>query len=170
MRRPNEVWVADLTYLRTEEGFLFLALLTDQMSPQIVRYHCGDTLESVGCQRALKMALRQLPVGGQVIHHSDRRVQYCCRDYVALARARGVRLSMTETNHCAENALAERMNGILKSEYGLNRCFKTKAQSRRAVAEAIYLYGTRRPHTALGYRLPAQVHANAGSGPLLSPL
>jgi len=163
VRRPNEVWVADVTYLRTEEGFLFLALLTDQMSRQIVGYHCGDTLESVGCQRALQMALKQQPAGVRVIHHSDRGVQYCCHEYVARARAGGVLMSMTETNHCAENALAERVNGILKSEYGLNRCFKTKAQSRRAVAQAIDLYGTRRPHTALGYRFPAQVHAELSS-------
>lgn len=160
-RAPNEVWVGDITYLRTEEGFMFLALLTDIMSRHIVGYHCGDSLESIGCQEALRMALQQLPEGVRPIHHSDRGSQYCCHEYVNLARSRGLSLSMTETDHCAENALAERMNGILKSEYGLDQRFKTKAQSRKAVEQAIGLYGTRRPHSALGYQFPAQVHAQA---------
>lgn len=157
--RPNEVWVGDLTYLRTEEGFMFLALLTDLVSRHIVGYHCADTLESLGCQRALEMALQQLPEGARPIHHSDRGCQYCCHDYVNLALSRGLTMSMTEADHCAENALAERMNGILKSEYGLDQRFKTKAQVRPAVEQAIYLYGHRRPHTALGHRFPAQVYA-----------
>lgn len=157
--RPNEVWVGDLTYLRTEEGFMFLALLTDKMSRHIVGYHCADSLESLGCQHALQMALAQLPEGARPIHHSDRGSQYCCHQYVSLAQAAGLSMSMTEVDHCAENALAERVNGILKSEYGLDQCFKTKAQSSKAVEGAIRLYGTRRPHSALGNRFPAQVHA-----------
>lgn len=156
--RPNEVWVGDLTYLRSEEGFMFLALLTDKMSRHIVGYHCGDSLESVGCQRALEMALEQLRPGEQPIHHSDRGSQYCCHDYVQLAQARGLFLSMTESDHCAENALAERMNGILKSEYGLDRRFKTKTQVRQAVDQAVCLYSTRRPHSALNHQFPAVVH------------
>ena len=158
--RPNQVWVGDVTYLRTDEGFMYLALLTDKMSRKIVGYHCGDTLESIGCQQALKMALQQLRPGEQPIHHSDRGSQYCCHEYVQLAATRGLAMSMTETDHCAENALAERMNGILKSEYGLDRCFKTKALSSQAVAQAIHLYDTRRPHTALGHQFPAVVHAS----------
>jgi transposase InsO family protein len=156
--RPNEVWVGDMTYLRSEEGFMFLALLTDKMSRHIVGYHCGDSLESIGCQRALEMALEQLPPGQRPIHHSDRGSQYCCHEYVQLAWARGLAMSMTESNHCAENALAERMNGILKSEYGLDQRFKTKAQTSRAVEQAIQLYSTRRPHSALGNRFPVVVH------------
>lgn len=163
--RPNEAWVGDLTYLRTEEGFMFLALLTDLVSRHIVGYHYGDSLESVGCQQALQMALQELPEGMRPIHHSDRGSQYCCHEYVELALSRGLSMSMTETNHCAENALAERMNGILKSEYGLDQRFKTKAQSRKAVEQAIVLYGTRRPHSALGNQFPAQVHAQAVSSP-----
>lgn len=156
--RPNEVWVGDLTYLRSEEGFMFLALLTDKMSRHIVGYHCSDSLESIGCQRALVMALEQLPPGQRPIHHSDRGSQYCSHEYVNLACARGLSMSMTEEDHCAENALAERMNGILKSEYGLDQRFKTKAQTRHAVHQAIQLYSTRRPHSALGNQFPAVVH------------
>jgi len=165
---PNEVWVADLTYLRTEEGFMYLSLLTDQSSRHIVGHDCDDSLESLGCQRALQMALEQLPQGPRPIHHSDRGTQYCCHAYVELAQSRGLALSMTEVDHCAENALAERMNGILKAEYGLDQCFKTKAQARQAVAQAIWLYGNRRPHSALAYRFPAQVHAQ-GRPPLAAP-
>lgn len=166
-RGPNEIWVGDLTYLRTEEGFLFLSLLSDKMSRHIVGHYCGDTLESLGCQEALKMALGQLPEGVRPIHHSDRGVQYCCREYVKLAQSRGLSLSMTESNHCAENAQAERVNGILKSEYGLDQLFKSKAQGREAARQAIELYCTRRPHSALGNRFPVQVHA--GSPPLHPP-
>lgn len=157
---PNQVWVGDLTYLRTEEGFMFLSLLTDRVSRHIVGYHCGDSLESLGCQEALKMALKQLPAGQKAIHHSDRGSQYCCHEYVELALSRGLSMSMTEVDHCAENAMAERMNGILKDEYGLDQQFKTKAQTRQAVDQAVLLYGTRRPHSALGNRFPAAVHTN----------
>ena len=156
--RPNEVWVGDLTYLRSQEGFMFLSLLTDKMSRHIVGYHCGDSLESIGCQQALEMALKQLRPGEQPIHHSDRGTQYCCHEYVNRATMAGLAMSMTETDHCAENALAERMNGILKSEYGLDQHFKTKAQARHAVDQAIHLYSTRRPHSSLRNRFPAQVH------------
>lgn len=159
--RPNEVWVGDLTYLRTEAGFLYLALLTDKSSRKVVGYHCGDTLAAGGCLEALKQALAQLPVGATPIHHSDQGTQYCSHEYINWAKAHGLSLSMTETDHCAENALAERMNGILKSEYGLGGQFKTKACAHVAVDQAVHLYNTRRPHTALGYRTPQAAHSLA---------
>jgi len=159
--QPNEVWVGDLTYLRTQEGFLYLALLTDKKSRKIVGYHCGDTLEAEGCLQALERALSDLPAGVHPIHHSDRGTQYCCHEYVNRLADRGLSISMTERNHCAENALAERMNGILKSEYSVGREFKSKQDARRAVDQAVHLYNTRRPHTALDYRVPAQVHSFA---------
>jgi transposase InsO family protein len=159
VQKPNEVWVVDLTYLRTIEGFLYLALMTDKMSRKIVGYHCGDTLEAEGCIRALDQALRDLPDGIFPIHHSDQGSQYCCHAYVKRLQERGLSISMTETNHCAENALAERMNGILKSEYNLGREFRTKAEARRAVDQGVHLYNTGRPHTALNLRFPADVHS-----------
>jgi putative transposase len=164
----NQVWVGDLTYLRTEEGFMFLALLTDVMSRHIVGHHFGDSLESIGCQHALQMALKGLPKQMRPIHHTDRGCQYCCHPYVELALGAGLQMSMTEIDHCAENALAERMNGILKGEYGLDRIFASKAHSRTAVRQAIQLYGTRRPHTALDNQFPAQVYA-AGLPPCTPP-
>ena len=157
--RPNQVWVADLTYLRTCEGFLFLALITDRMSRKIVGHHCGDTLEAIGCVRALEMALKGLPRGAKPIHHSDRGTQYCCHEYVELLRAHNLSISMTEKNHCAENAMAERMNGILKDEYRLDAEFETKGQAHQAVKQAVLLYNTRRPHTMLKNQIPSQVHS-----------
>jgi transposase InsO family protein len=157
--QPNEVWVGDLTYLRTDMGFLFLALLTDKVSRKVVGYHCGDTLAAGGCLMALKQAVAQMPAGAKPIHHSDQGTQYCCHEYVNWLVAHGLSMSMTETDHCAENALAERMNGILKSEYGLGGEFKTKASARLAVDQAVHLYNTRRPHTALKMRTPAEVHS-----------
>ena len=124
----------------------------------MVGAHVGDTLEAAGCVRALEGALAQLPAGARPIHHSDQGSQYCCHDYIGRLAAHGLGISMTESNHCAENALAERMNGILKQEYGLGQEFASKAAARRAVPQSIWLYNTQRPHTALGYRTPEQVH------------
>ena len=157
--RPNEVWVSDLTYLRTWEGFVYLALVTDKGSRKIVGYDCGDTLAAVGCLRALQRALRDLPEGTEPMHHSDRGSQYCCHEYVQSLKERGLGISMTEVDHCAENAMAERMNGILKSEYSLGRQFRTKAEARLAADQAVHLYNNRRPHTALNFRVPAAVHS-----------
>ena len=155
---PNEVWIIDLTYIRTEEGFMFLALVTDKGSRKIVGYHCAENLETKGCVRALRMALAELPAEARPIHHSDRGTQYCSREYGNVLAERGLPISMTETNHCAENAMAERMNGILKGEYGLGGRLESKAQARRAVSQAIQIYNERRPHTALELRTPVQAH------------
>ena len=161
LKAPNEVWVSDLTYLRTLEGFLYLALITDKYSRKVVGWHVGDNLEAVGCVRALERALAQLPEGRAPIHHSDQGSQYCCHEYVSRLQQRGLQISMTELNHCAENALAERMNGILKQEYGLGMEFPTKAAAHQTVRQGISLYNTRRPHNSLKKRTPAQVHQAA---------
>jgi transposase InsO family protein len=155
---PHQAWVSDLTYVRTREGFLYLALVMDAWSRQIVGWHVGATLEALGCVAALKMALAQLPADTRPIHHSDRGTQYCCHEYVKLIEKSGLRISMTEANHCYENAQAERLNGILKQEYGLGGELARKADLRPMVRQAVQLYNWRRPHTALGYRTPAEVH------------
>ena len=159
--QPNEVWVGDLTYIRTEMGFVFVSLLTDKASRKVVGHHCSDSLGTEGCLAALKRALTELPAGARPIHHSDQGTQYCSHEYVNWVRKHGLSVSMTELDHCAENALAERVNGILKSEYGLGSQFKTKESARLAVEQAVHLYNTRRPHTALGFRTPQAVHSLA---------
>jgi len=159
LQAPNEVWVSDLTYIRTEEGFLYAALITDAYSRKIVGAHIGDSLEAEGCLLALEQALRDLPAGKRPIHHSDRGCQYCCHEYVQRLQARGLAISMTEVMHCYENALAERINGILKQEFEMDRTFKTKAQAKAAFQQAVWIYNHRRPHLKLNYRFPAAVHA-----------
>lgn len=158
---PNQVWVSDITYVRTREDFVYLALITDKYSRKIVGWDVGDSLEALGAVRALNRALEQLPEGSKPIHHSDQGSQYCCHQYVRRLRECGLEISMTERDHCAENALAERMNGILKQEYGLGTELPSKASAYLAVRQGIQLYNTRRPHGALGNRIPAQVHQAA---------
>ena len=116
---PNQVWVCDITYIKTGQGFVYLALIMDLYSRKIVGYNCGDSLESANCQKALEQAIAQLPEGCSPIHHSDRGCQYCCHEYVDLLNEHNIAISMTEDNHCAENSHAERLNGILKQEQGL---------------------------------------------------
>jgi putative transposase len=161
LQSPNEAWVSDLTYIRTDEGFLYAALITDAYSRKIVGSHIGDSLETEGCLMALDQALSELPKGKQPIHHSDRGCQYCCHEYVDRLQARGLAISMTEVMHCYENALAERVNGILKQEYEMDRTFRTKVQAIAAFQQAVWLYNHRRPHLMLNYRFPADVHAEA---------
>jgi len=158
---PNQAWVSDLTYIRTDEGFLYAALITDAYSRKIVGAHIGDSLEAEGCLAALGQALGDLPEGKNPIHHSDRGCQYCCHAYVERLQDRGLAISMTEIMHCYENAMAERVNGILKQEYEMDRTFRTKAQAKKAFEQAVWLYNHRRPHLALEYRFPADVHKEA---------
>jgi transposase InsO family protein len=158
---PDQAWVSDLTYIRTDEGFLYAALITDVYSRKIVGAHIGDSLEAEGCLRALDQALSQLAPGKRPIHHSDRGCQYCCHAYVERLQERELSISMTEVMHCYENAMAERMNGILKLEYEMDQTFRTKAQARKAFEQAVWLYNHRRPHQMLEYRFPADVHEEA---------
>lgn len=155
---PDQAWASDITYIRTRGEFLYLSLITDMSSRKIVGYHLGRTLGARETLKALEMALAAKPTGARPIHHSDRGSQYCCHEYVTRLNADQMLISMTEVNHCAENALAERVNGILKQEYFLNVDFRSIEQAQQAVEEAVHLYNTRRPHRSLNFRTPAQVH------------
>jgi len=159
VRVRNEVWVSDITYIRTMEGFMYLALITDKWSRKIVGFHLGETLETQECLKALAMALQGLEGTQMPIHHSDRGCQYASHAYVERVEKAGLRMSMTEINHSAENALAERVNGILKQEYWLDGNFQTKPEARKATGQAVSLYNNRRPHTALGFKTPQRVHS-----------
>jgi putative transposase len=156
---PQQVWVADITYLRLVNGFAYLALLTDAWSRKIVGYDVSTSLSLDGSLRALNMALTGDASGQSLIHHSDRGLQYCSREYVNLLQARGVRVSMTEDNHVYENALAERVNGILKTEFLLDAVLLSLSDAQQRVREAIRLYNNERPHLSLGYLTPSQKHA-----------
>jgi putative transposase len=157
----NQVWVSDITYIRTRDDFAYLSLVTDKSSRKIVGYHLGRTLTAQETLKALKMAVEEMPRGVFPIHHSDRGSQYCSHEYVNYLKDHDIRISMTEDNHCAENALAERVNGILKQEYFLNNEFRDFKQAHRAVTEAVNLYNTRRLHRSLKLRTPEDVHRAA---------
>ena len=159
--RPNQVWVADITYIRTVNGFCYLALITDLYSRKIVGHDISDSLELTGCLRALQKALRHARPTAGLIHHSDRGIQYCSNQYVNELKRHKIGISMTEDNHCYENAVAERVNGILKDEFYLDQCFFSTAFAKRAAKNAIKLYNNKRLHVSLGYQTPSAVYKNA---------
>lgn len=161
IKRPNQAWVSDITYVETEEGFRYLSLVTDVYSRMVVGFDLSDSLAVEGTIRALKQAVRQ--ANGRVkktIHHSDHGIQYTCHAFREKLKKYGMRQSMGEVGNCYDNAIAERVNGILKLEYGLNHRFVTEKQARRAVREAVWLYNHDRPHLALNYRKPHNVYIN----------
>lgn len=157
---PNQVWVSDITYIRTINGFCYLALITDLYSRKIVGYDISDSLELAGCLRALKLALGQARPAAGLVHHSDRGIQYCSNQYVNELKKREIKISMTEENHCYENAIAERVNGILKDEFYLDQCFYSKKTASQATDNAINIYNNKRLHLSLGYKTPNMVFKN----------
>jgi putative transposase len=154
----NQLWATDITYIKTMEGFCYLALITDAFSRKIVGYDISDSLELNGCMRALKSALQTASNPGQLIHHSDRGIQYCSNVYTRLLKESGIKISMAAKGNCYENALAERVNGILKDEFNLDDNFRSKALAIKAVKESIYIYNNFRPHWSLELRTPNQCH------------
>ena len=156
--RPNQVWVSDITYIRTVKGFCYLALITDMYSRKIVGYDLSDSLELNGCVRALNKALYQAKDIKQLIHHSDRGIQYCSNQYTQILKRKNIKISMTEENHCYENAMAERVNGILKDEFYLDQTFTDVVHAKRATKNAINLYNEIRLHLSLDYKTPNMVY------------
>ena len=156
--RPNQVWVSDITYIRTIKGFCYLALITDVHSRKIVGYDLSDSLELKGCVRALNKAIYQAKNINGLIHHSDRGIQYCSNVYTKILKRNNINISMTEENHCYENAIAERVNGILKDEFYLDQTFDNLAHAKRATKNAINLYNEIRLHLSLDYKTPNMVY------------
>ncbi len=155
---PNQVWVSDITYIRTVKGFCYPALITDLYSRKIVGYDVSDSWELAGCLSALKSAFRKAKPVSNLIHHSDRGIQYCSKQYVAEPTKRNMKISMTEENHCYENAVAERVNGILKDEFYLDQCFISTSHAKRATKNAIDIYNNKRSHLSLGLKTPEEVY------------
>jgi len=159
LTKPNQLWVSDITYLRTIKGFCYLALITDAYSRKIVGYDVSDSLELEGCLRALRNAIQTTSELDQLVHHSDRGIQYCSHQYTDLLQRNGIKISMAAKGNCYENALAERVNGILKNEFNLDFTFKTKENLIHTVHQSIYIYNQHRPHWALNLKTPQQSHA-----------
>ena len=155
----NQSWVSDITYLRTQKGFLYVSLITDAYSHRIMGYHVADSLETVHSIKALKMALSSMckPIVG-LIHHSDRGVQYCSSEYVNVLQDHGIDISMTEKGDPLENPVAERINGIIKNEYLFNYKVRDRDHAEVLLKRSVDLYNTERPHMSIGMLAPELVH------------
>jgi len=154
--------VSDITYIRTKKGFVYLSLITDAYSKKIVGWCLWPNLSSEGALNALKMAVSTEGVKAGLIHHSDRGIQYCCNDYVNFLKGSGISISMTENGDPYENAIAERVNGILKEEYELSETFTDYRPALEAVKTAIYKYNNKRPHRSVDMMVPVVAHNQKG--------
>lgn len=159
--RPEQLWVSDITYIKTENGHNYLALVTDAYSKQIMGYNIDSHLRTSLCTKALAMAVKNRKYPGQkLIHHSDRGFQYCNPKYTVFAESNGITMSMTEQYDPYENAVAERINRTLKYEYGLKRTIKNTELAQKMTQQAVYIYNNLRTHFSLDLRKPAEVHLN----------
>lgn len=159
VQEPDQVWVSDITYIKTEEGNCYLNMVTDAFSRKVVGYAVDESMNTESMINALKMALKtKLNTSTKTIHHSDRGVQYCSSEYGELTKENNIVLSMTEQSDPYENALAERMNRSIKEEFGLDRKLKSRQQVYNLVEESIHLYNKIRPHLALKMKTPEEVY------------
>jgi putative transposase len=154
----NQVHVSDITYLRTVDRFCYLFLITDLYSRRIMGEQLSESLAIEGSLSALKMAIEKAKNLNGSIHHSDRGIQYCSNIYTEKLKSLGIKISMSEQANPYENAVAERINGILKQEFMLAKTFPDIMTARKAVKEAIRIYNEKRPHMSLGYKTPDQVY------------
>lgn len=158
---PNHVWVSDITYWKTKGGHYYISFITDAYSRKIVGYHVADTMEAIESATALKMAIKTLKISAEgLIHHSDRGSQYCSSMYVNMLKKEGIKISMTENGDPLENAIAERMNGIIKGEYLFDYLIKTLLNAKEVLKSVVKLYNEDRPHSSIGNAMPSQVHNN----------
>jgi transposase InsO family protein len=158
----EQLWVSDITYLRTENGFVYLSLITDAWSRKIIGYHVSQHLKAQGCIIALNKAIASLQATQtekrKLLHHSDRGIQYCCEPYIAILQKNNIGISMTQTGSPYDNAIAERVNGILKHQLGLNQVFKNYPEAVAAVCKAIDAYNCLRPHRSISNLTPQKAH------------
>lgn len=158
---PNHVWVSDITYWKTKGGHYYISFITDAYSRKIVGYHVADTMEAIESATALKMAIKTLKISAEgLIHHSDRGSQYCSSMYVNMLKKEGIKISMTENGDPLENAIAERINGIIKGEYLFDYLIKTLLNAKEVLKSVVKLYNEDRPHSSIGNAVPSQVHNN----------
>jgi transposase InsO family protein len=158
---PGQLWVSDITYIEVGSAFAYLSLITDAYSHKIVGFHLSERLTVEGCIYALKIALKQPITEKGLIHHSDRGSQYCSSDYVELLTQNHIHISMTQTSDPRENAIAERVNGILKQEFLLPH-YATITHARIHVAQSVTVYNHLRPHSSCNMLTPVQAHSKNG--------
>ena len=159
---PKQVLVSDITYIQMAKGkFAYLFLVTDKFSRRIVGYHVSRDLSHYSALLALDNAVRCMGDVTGTIHHSDRGCQYCCHEFLKYLGKHQILSSMTDESHCYQNAIAERVNGILKDEFNLDAVFGSFTELQLAVTKAILVYNTKRTHWSLGLRTPVQVYREA---------
>lgn len=157
--RPEQLWVADITYIDTLQGNAYLHLITDAYSKQIMGYELCDNMEAASTLKALKMAISKRKYKTpDLIHHSDRGLQYCSKLYTDCLKENGITISMTENGDPYENAIAERVNGILKDEFGLSDKFENVTQAKELTRQSIEIYNKLRPHLSCSMLTPNQMH------------
>lgn len=162
--KPEQLWVSDITYIRLTGGFAYLSLITDAYSKKITGYWLSKTLSAEGCLMALQMALKnRTHLLHPLIHHSDRGSQYCSKEYVELLTNHNIAISMTENGDPYENAIAERVNGILKTEFRLCSNSVGFEDTRQLVAQSVKAYNELRPHASCNYLTPQQAHEQTGA-------
>lgn len=157
---PNQLWVSDITYWKIKSGFIYISFITDAYSKMIVGYNASQNMESIQTAQALKMALGNCPDTSMLTHHSDRGSQYCSEMYVSLLKGSGIHISMTQSGDPLENAIAERINGIIKEEYLNDYQPGDISQAKELLQKVVELYNTQRPHQSIGYLVPQYVHLN----------
>jgi transposase InsO family protein len=155
----NELWVSDITYCKIKNGYVYISLITDAYSHKVVGHHVASSLETIETLQALKMAVKGLPDNHfGLIHHSDRGIQYCSNEYVNILHNNSIEISMTENGDPYENAIAERVNGILKQEYLYDYSVQDISQAKLVLDCAVRLYNDERPHMSCDYRTPTLIH------------
>lgn len=159
LKRPEQLWVADITYIDTLDGNVYLHLITDAYSKKIMGYELCDNMEAASTLKALKMALgKRKYKSSELIHHSDRGLQYCSKLYTDCLKENSINISMTENGDPYENAIAERVNGILKDEFGLYDKFENILQVKELTRQSIEIYNQLRPHLSCSMLTPNQMH------------
>lgn len=162
--RPEQIWVSDITYIRMTGQWGYLSLITDAYSRKIMGYCLRTDMSALGCQEALQMAISNRRYAGQpLIHHSDRGSQYCSAEYVKILKQNSISISMTENGDPYENALAERMNGIIKTEFNLYSTPYGFEQTYQMVRDSIRAYNELRPHGSCDFLTPEHAHQLQGT-------
>lgn len=156
--RANQLWVSDITYIPIGRSFVYLSLITDAYSRKIIGWSLRKDLTHKGPEDALKMALKQRKAKLDLMHHSDRGIQYCCDNYIKLLKKNKIEISMTQNGDPYENALAERIHRTLKEEFLQYYVYGNYEQAKEAVARAIHLYNRKRPHLSLDFLTPDQMY------------
>lgn len=167
LTKPEQLWVSDITYMKTKKGNLYLSLVTDAYSRKIMGYHLADHLKATGPIEALNMALKNRIYPNQkLMHHSDKGIQYCCDAYIKLLTDNGIDISMTSKYDPYENAKAERINGTIKNEFELDDILPDIIYAKREINKTVQIYNTLRPHLSCSMNTPEQIHVSPNPYPI----